>query len=79
MSSPTSPRDVLQEKFPQWNIWASDAGHWYATRRHGLSLRAARFRVWPMVDASDLDGLRAELAAQADREETAVAMLGSLI
>jgi hypothetical protein len=71
-------REALQNEYPQWKIWPSDAGHWYASRRHHLSRHAHRFGVWQTVDAADLDGLRAELVDQAAREETAVAMLGSL-
>ena len=50
---PFGQREALQADFQQWNIWASDAGHWYATRRQLLSV-------------------------QAEREELALAMLGSL-
>jgi hypothetical protein len=77
-ATPPGPREALRAEFPLWNIWPSDAGHWYATRRQGLRRQAAQFRLWRMVDAGDLEGLRVELVIQVGREQIAVAVLGSL-
>ncbi|KAB2376999.1 hypothetical protein F9B16_24395 [Actinomadura montaniterrae] len=53
--------------FPDWAIWPSDAGHWYATRRADLPKELRGGGVWVTVDAGDLAGLRAELETQAER------------
>ncbi|MER6816431.1 hypothetical protein ABT299_44820 [Spirillospora sp. NPDC000708] len=60
-------RAALAAAYPDWSIWPSDEGHWYATRRAHLPKELRGGGVWETVDASDLAGLRDELAVQAER------------
>jgi hypothetical protein len=66
----------LRAAFPDWNIWASDKGHWYATHRGSLHPHAPLFGLWPMVDGADLAVLRAELTLQALRASSALNVTG---
>ena len=66
----------LRAAFPDWNIWASDQGHWYATHRGTRHPHAPLFGLWPMVDGADLVVLHAELALQAARSASALNVMG---
>lgn len=63
---------ALNRDFPDWHVWLSDEGHWYATRRQpvapGTGFRFGRVR---MVDGRDAVRLLAELRDQTARDEQA--------
>jgi len=71
-------RAALAERFPDWCVWLSDAGHWYATRWQpvtpGTGRRFGRVR---MVDGRDAIQLLAELTDQADRDKQARHEIGT--
>jgi hypothetical protein len=61
----------LQDEFPGWRIWRSNAGRWWATRTGSVMRREALGTGRVMtVDADDDQRMREELANQArlDRE-----------
>jgi hypothetical protein len=54
----------IRAAFPGWNVWRSDEGCWWATRRHPL-----RPSLWPegyalTVAADDAGALRSAMSAQ---------------
>jgi hypothetical protein len=61
----------LEDEFPGWHTWHSNAGRWWATRTgsvpHRDDLSTGRVMT---IDADDEAGLREQLAAQGmlDRE-----------
>jgi hypothetical protein len=63
---------ALAEAFPDWRVWRSDEGHWYATRRRAVTpadgYRYGRVR---MVDGVDANRLLAELTDQTARDQRA--------
>ncbi|GAA0853603.1 hypothetical protein ACFQVD_26235 [Streptosporangium amethystogenes subsp. fukuiense] len=59
--------DRLAAKFPDWRIWRSDRGHWYATRRTPVTEAQGRARCNRMVDASNSDALDELLTEQQER------------
>ncbi|SNS80457.1 hypothetical protein [Actinomadura mexicana] len=64
--SPAAERTALAEEFPDWSIWASDGGHWYATRRTHLPKELRKGHVCETVDGSDLRELRRVLVLQGE-------------
>jgi hypothetical protein len=69
---------ALAEAFPDWRVWRSDEGHWYATRRQDVTPaeghKHGRIR---MVDGIDANRLLAELTDQEARDESARHDVGS--
>jgi len=61
----------LEEEFPGWHVWRSNAGRWWATRTGAVLRRddLGTGRVMT-VDADDVGSLRNQLHSQArlDRE-----------
>lgn len=53
---------------PHWTIWRSDAGRWWATRHHPLSVGQREAGCAMTIDADDPDGLREQLQDQERRE-----------
>jgi hypothetical protein len=71
-------RAALAERFPDWRVWLSDAGHWYATRRQPIAPGAGcRFGRVRMVDGRDAVRLLAELLDQVDGDEQARHEIGA--
>lgn len=64
--SPAAERAALAEDFPDWSIWESDGGHWYATRRTHLPKELRRGHVCQTVDGRDLRELRHVLVLQGE-------------
>jgi hypothetical protein len=60
--------DIARE-FPQWTIWRSDAGRWWATRHQPLSdaQRDAGFAM--TIDADDPAALREQLREQESKAD----------
>ncbi|GAA4396151.1 hypothetical protein GCM10023088_78420 [Actinomadura verrucosospora] len=64
--SPAAERAALAQEFPDWSIWASDGGHWYATRRTHLPKELLHGNVGQTVDGRDLRELRRVLVLQGE-------------
>jgi hypothetical protein len=61
----------IAREFPEWTIWRSDAGRWWATRHHPLT-KAQRDTGCAMpIDADDPAGLRDQLREQEGRATSA--------
>ncbi|RAY13514.1 hypothetical protein DPM19_20935 [Actinomadura craniellae] len=58
---------AMQEEFPGWIVWRSDAGRWYATRSGDLTDAQLRAGYAMTVAADDSTGLRALLVEQAGK------------
>jgi hypothetical protein len=56
---------ALEEEFPGWLVWRSDAGRWYATRSGDLTDAQLQAGYAMTVAADDAAGLRALLSRQA--------------
>ncbi|NKZ05943.1 hypothetical protein [Actinomadura latina] len=56
---------AIEEEFPGWQVWRSDAGRWYATRSGDLSDAELQAGCAMTVAADDSAGLRGLLAEQA--------------
>lgn len=66
--------DLLAAKFPDWSIWRSDKGRWWATRRTPLSkAEEQQPGVDRMVDADTPANLDKLLSDQAKRTGKAAA------
>lgn len=59
---------AIEEEFPGWQVWRSDAGRWYATRSGDLSDAQLQAGYAMTVAADDSAGLRRLLLDQT-REE----------
>lgn len=57
----------IAREFPQWTIWRSDAGRWWATRHHPLSAGQRHAGCAMTIDADDPDDLREQLRDQESR------------
>jgi hypothetical protein len=57
----------IARDYPQWTIWRSDAGRWWATRHHPLSAAQRDGGCAMTIDADDPDGLRDQLRDQERR------------
>ncbi|MBB6345697.1 hypothetical protein ACWGH8_09585 [Nonomuraea muscovyensis] len=60
--------DIARE-FPQWTIWRSDAGRWWATRHHPLSDTQRDAGCAMTIDADDPAALREQLRDQEGRND----------
>ncbi|MEO3813354.1 hypothetical protein ABGB17_30520 [Sphaerisporangium sp. B11E5] len=54
----------IAREFPDWTIWRSDAGRWWATRHHPLSDAERKAGCAMTIDADDPAGLRLGLLEQ---------------
>ncbi|GII52502.1 hypothetical protein Pth03_08910 [Planotetraspora thailandica] len=57
----------IAREFPEWTIWRSDAGRWWATRHHPLTVRQREAGCAMTIDADDPEGLRRQLRQQEER------------
>ncbi|MEQ4715730.1 hypothetical protein [Nonomuraea sp. B19D2] len=57
----------IAREHPQWTIWRSDAGRWWATRHHPLSAAQRAEGCAMTIDADDPDALRDQLRDQERR------------
>ncbi|KAB8196637.1 hypothetical protein FH608_007970 [Nonomuraea phyllanthi] len=57
----------LAREHPEWTVWRSDAGRWWATRHHPLSAAQRAAGCAMTIDADDPDGLRDQLRDQERR------------
>lgn len=55
---------AIEEEFPGWQVWRSDAGRWYATRSGDLSDAELQAGCAMTVAADDAEGLRRMLLDQ---------------
>jgi hypothetical protein len=63
--------DKLADEFPDWGIWRSAKGHWWATRRGNIPPRRDRPPEWAMtIDADSPDELRLGIETQAALPES---------
>ncbi|GAA4182950.1 hypothetical protein GCM10022252_09660 [Streptosporangium oxazolinicum] len=60
-------QDLLTTAFPDWLIWRSDTGHWYATRRTRVTEAQGRTGCNRMVDAPTPADLSQKLVEQEQR------------
>ncbi|MFG2071392.1 hypothetical protein SAMN05421874_110126 [Nonomuraea maritima] len=60
----------IARDYPQWTIWRSDAGRWWATRHHPLSAAQRGAGCAMTIDADDAEGLRDLLQDQERRTGT---------
>ncbi|MET8158866.1 hypothetical protein ABZT47_21045 [Sphaerisporangium sp. NPDC005289] len=54
----------IAREFPDWTIWRSDAGRWWATRHHLLTEHERDAGGAMTIDADDPAGLRERLLEQ---------------
>jgi hypothetical protein len=59
---------AIEEEFPGWLVWRSDAGRWYATRSGDLTDAQLQAGYAMTVAADDSPGLRALLLDQRRRD-----------
>ncbi|MGH3240262.1 MAG: hypothetical protein ACRDNL_07765 [Spirillospora sp.] len=59
---------AIEEDFPGWQVWRSDAGRWYATRSGDLTDAQLQAGYAMTVAADDPAGLRRLLLDQAGEE-----------
>ncbi|TYK48918.1 hypothetical protein [Actinomadura decatromicini] len=59
---------AIEEEFPGWQVWRSDAGRWYATRSGDLTDAQLQAGYAMTVAADDSSGLRRLLIDQTRRE-----------
>ncbi|MDF5759291.1 hypothetical protein [Spongiactinospora sp. TRM90649] len=57
----------IAREYPDWTIWRSDAGRWWATRHHPLSLTEREAGLAMTIDADTPEGLREQLVDQRER------------
>lgn len=57
---------AIEAEFPQWKVWLSDAGRWYATRAGRLTDQQLLSGLAMTVAADTPDTLRSLLDEQAD-------------
>ncbi|RCG28897.1 hypothetical protein DQ384_21220 [Sphaerisporangium album] len=54
----------IAREFPDWTIWRSDAGRWWATRHRLLTEEEREAGSAMTIDADDSEGLRERLLEQ---------------
>ncbi|WUH97036.1 hypothetical protein OHR68_26275 [Spirillospora sp. NBC_00431] len=59
---------AIEEDFPGWQVWRSDAGRWYATRSGDLTDAQLQAGYAMTVAADDSAGLRRLLLDQTGEE-----------
>jgi hypothetical protein len=57
----------IAREFPDWTIWRSDAGRWWATRHHPISSEDREAGLAMTIDADTPEGLRELLIDQRER------------
>ncbi|MFI6456925.1 hypothetical protein ACIBF6_35860 [Streptosporangium amethystogenes] len=57
----------IAREFPDWTIWRSDAGRWWATRHHPLTSAQRDVGCAMTIDADDPEELREHLRVQRER------------
>lgn len=57
----------IARAYPDWTIWRSDAGRWWATRHHPLTAAQREAGCAMTVDADDPEGLQEKLREQEER------------
>ncbi|GII87667.1 hypothetical protein Ssi03_56570 [Sphaerisporangium siamense] len=57
----------IAREFPDWTIWRSDAGRWWATRHRLLTEEERDAGCAMTIDADDAEGLRERLLEQQER------------
>ncbi|WP_433369117.1 hypothetical protein [Streptosporangium sp. CA-115845] len=57
----------IAREFPDWTIWRSDAGRWWATRHHPLTSAQRDVGCAMTIDADDSEDLREQLRTQRER------------
>lgn len=61
----------IAREFPDWTIWRSDAGRWWATRHHPLSQSQREAGCAMTIDADTPEALREHLIDQQERAASA--------
>lgn len=54
----------IARAYPDWTIWRSDAGRWWATRHHPLTAAQREAGCAMTVDADDPESLQEKLREQ---------------
>jgi hypothetical protein len=67
---------AIEQDFPAWRVWLSSTNRWWATWQGPKAVWTRDGRVEITVDADDLPGLRARLAAAQGAIEAAQAAAG---
>jgi len=57
----------IAREFPDWTIWRSDAGRWWATRHHPLTSAQRDVGCAMTIDSDAPEGLREQLIDQRER------------
>ncbi|GLW09061.1 hypothetical protein Misp01_41900 [Microtetraspora sp. NBRC 13810] len=57
----------IAREYPDWTIWRSDAGRWWATRHHPLSVAEREAGCAMTIDADTPGELREQLTDQRER------------
>ncbi|MER6174724.1 hypothetical protein [Streptosporangium sp. NPDC001681] len=57
----------IAREFPDWTIWRSDAGRWWATRHHPLTSAQRDVGCAMTIDADGPEELREQLHTQRER------------
>jgi len=61
----------IARDYPDWTIWRSDAGRWWATRHHPLTPAQREAGCAMTVDADDPRALREQLEEQEELARSA--------
>ncbi|GIH23696.1 hypothetical protein Aph01nite_20060 [Acrocarpospora phusangensis] len=61
----------IAREYPEWTIWRSDAGRWWATRHHPLTSVQREAGCAMTIDADEPEGLREQLHEQEERAKSA--------
>ncbi|PZG31463.1 hypothetical protein C1I98_30120 [Spongiactinospora gelatinilytica] len=60
----------IAREYPDWTIWRSDAGRWWATRHQPLSLPEREAGLAMTIDADTPEELREQLIDQRERADS---------
>ncbi|WP_283139812.1 hypothetical protein [Rhizohabitans arisaemae] len=66
----------IAHDYPDWTIWRSDAGRWWATRHRPLTPAEREAGCAMTIDADDSDGLAERLAVQRERSASTLPPTG---